>query len=97
MFEVILSEEALSDLDLAMDLYSNISFELGNKFMKCFDEWLLQLEEIPFFQIRYDEMRIRQVKKFPILLHYVLYETTKTAIIYGVRFAKANTDNYPKI
>ena len=38
MFEVILSEEALSDLDLAMDFYSNISFELGNKFMKCFDE-----------------------------------------------------------
>ena len=97
MFEVILSEEALSDLDLAMDFYSNISFELGNKFMKCFDESLLQLEEIPFFQIRYDEMRIRQVKKFPILLHYVLYETTKTAIIYGVRFAQLNPDNYPKI
>lgn len=65
--------------------------------MKCFDECLLQLEEIPFFQIRYDEMRIRQVKKFPILLHYVLYETTKTAIIYGVRFAQQNPDNYPKI
>ncbi len=97
MFEVILSEEALSDLDLAMDFYSNISFELGNKIMKCFDECLLQLEEIPFFQIRYDEMRIRQVKKFPILLHYVLYETTKTAIIYGVRFAQQNPDNYPKI
>ena len=97
MFEVILSEEALSDLDLAMDFYSNISVELGNKFMKCFDECLLQLEEIPFFQIRYDEMRIRQVKKFPILLHYVLYETTKTAIIYGVRFAQQNPDNYPKI
>lgn len=97
MFVVLLTKEAWADLDEINDFYSNISFELGNKFIHNFDECVLQLENIPFFQIRYDEIRIRQVRKFPIILHYILYESTKTAIVFGIRFAKSNPDNYPKI
>lgn len=97
MFDVKLSEDALSDLDLVMDYYSNISAELGDRFLQNFDKCLLELENLPFFQIRYDEMRIRQIKKFPILLHYIVYETTETIVVFGVRFAKANPENYPKI
>lgn len=96
MFEIIISEEALLDLDDAMDFYSNISFELGEKFMQQFDDSILQLENNPFFQIRYDEVRIRKIKIFPITLHFVINETSKTVIVYGIRFAKENPENYPK-
>ena len=97
MFEVKLTDEALVDLDLVNDFYSNISFELGIKFLEHFDDCLLQLENIPFFQIRYDEIRIRQIRKFPVLLHYILYESTKTVVIFGIRFAKSDPENYPSI
>jgi len=97
MFEIIVSDESLQDLDDVVDFYSNISLELGTRFITNFDECLLELENIPFFQIRYDEIRIRQVRKFPILLHYILSEKDKTATVYGIRFAKSNPDNYPKI
>lgn len=75
MFEVKLTDEAL--VDLVNDFYSNISFELGIKFLVHFDDCLLQLENIPFFQIRYDEIRIRQIRKFPVLLHYILMKARK--------------------
>lgn len=96
MFHVILSEEALQDLDDVLDFYSNISPRLGERLIKYFDECLLQLEDFPFFQIRYDEIRLRQIKKFPIILHFVIHED-KRIIIYGVRFAQQDPENYPKI
>lgn len=97
MFEVILSDEASLDLEDVINFYSNISFELGDRFITNFDDCLLELENIPFFQIRYDEIRIRQIRKFPVLLHYILYESTKTVVVYGIRFAKSDPENYPSI
>lgn len=57
MFTVLFSEEAMEDLEIAVDFYNNISVELGKKFIQNFDDASLQLETNPFFQIRYDEMR----------------------------------------
>lgn len=91
MFDVKISEEGLLELDAVTDFYSDISIELGERFLQNFDECLLELEQFPFFQIRYDEIRIRQVKNFPILLHYILYELTRTVVIFGVRFP----ENFP--
>lgn len=96
MFKVIFTEEALDDLDIAVEYYSNISIELGNRFIKNFDESALELENIPFFQIRYDEMRLRKINKFPVLFHFTV-TPNKNVIVHGVRFAKQNPDNYPKI
>lgn len=48
MFSVIFSEEAMKDLDIAVDYYSNISAELGNRFIQNFDKCSLQLENMPF-------------------------------------------------
>lgn len=97
MFEVQISEEALSDFDDAINFYSEISPELGKKFVKSFDETVLQLETFPFFQKRYNEIRIRQISNFPVLIHYILDKSNKTVTIYGVRFAKSNPENYPNI
>lgn len=86
----------MGDLDIVVEYYSNISVELGNKFIQNFDESSLQLENIPFFQIRYDEMRLRKINKFPVLLHFII-TPNKTVIVHCVRFAKQNPENYPKI
>ncbi|UJF30681.1 hypothetical protein L0B70_04645 [Kaistella sp. 97-N-M2] len=60
MFTVLFCEKAMEDLEIAVGFYNNISVELGKKFIQNFDETSLQLETNPFFQIRYDEMRIRR-------------------------------------
>jgi hypothetical protein len=97
MFEVQISEDALADFDDAIKFYSEISPELGRRFVKNFDITVLQLETFPFFQKRYDEIRIRQVNNFPVLIHYILNKLEKTIVIHGVRFAKSNPENYPNI
>lgn len=96
MFTVAFSEEAVEDLDIALEYYRNISLALCEKFIKHFDETTLQLENIPYFQIRYDEMRLRKIKKFPVILHFII-NSNKTVIVHGVRFAQQNPENYPKI
>lgn len=95
MFTVEFSEEALEDFETALEYYRDISFELGNKFTSNFDESASQLENIPFFQIRYDEMRLRKIKNFPIIIHFTI-STNKIVIVHGVRFAQQNPENYPK-
>lgn len=54
MFTVIFTEEAIDDLHIAIDYYTNISSQLGKRFIENFDKSSLELEYIPFFQIRYD-------------------------------------------
>lgn len=96
MFTVIFTEEAIDDLHIAIDYYTNISSQLGKRFIENFDKSSLELEYIPFFQIRYDEMRVRKISKFPLLLHFTITEN-KIVLVHGVRFAKQNPENYPKI
>lgn len=96
MFEIKIADDALFDLDSVIEFYSNISIELGEKFIKIFDKYLLELESFAHFQIRYDHVRIRQVKPFPIIIHYTLDEDKNKVTIYGVRFAQQNPKNYPK-
>ena len=96
MFTVIFTEEAIDDLDIAIEYYTNISSQLGKRFSENFDKSSLELENIPFFQIRYDEMRVRKISKFPLLLHFTITEN-QIVIVHGVRFAKQNPEKYPKI
>mgnify|MGYP003599940623 CR=1 FL=1 len=97
MFKVSILKSAKSDLRDGSDYYGAISKELKARFLTNFNDTLNQLKEIPYFQIRFDEFRLRQDKNFPVMVHYILYESTKTAIVFGIRFAKSNPDNYPKI
>lgn len=97
MFKVSILKSAKYDLRDASDYYGAISKELKAKFLSNFNDTLNQLKEIPYFQIRFDEFRMRQVKNFPVMVHYIINEGKKVVKVYGVRFAKSNPDNYPKI
>lgn len=49
MFTVIFTEEAIDDLNIAIDYYTTISSQLGDRFIENFDKSTLELENIPFF------------------------------------------------
>lgn len=97
MFKVLISKDAKIDLKDASDYYGLISKALKNKFLQNFHFTIEQLKEISYFQIRYDSFRMRQIKSFPVIIHYILDEEEGIIKIYGIRFAKQNPNNYPKI
>lgn len=87
MFEVYLTDDAIEDLDAICDYYGAISEIVENNFVQNFDATTKLLEDYPFFQIRYDNFRLKQIDGFPYLLHYIVYEASKTVLVYGIRHA----------
>lgn len=96
-FTVFLSDDALEDFEGVIDYYGLISKTVRTKFIKGFDKTMIILSENPYYQIRYDNIRLKQVKGFPILLHFIVYTETQTVVIYGVRHGRQNPENYPKL
>jgi len=92
MFEVYLDDNAIEDLDGICN-YSTISETVKNNFLQNFDATTKLLEDYPFFQVRYDNFRLKQINGFPYLLHYIVYEVSKTVIIYGIRYAGKESKN----
>lgn len=97
MFRILISKKSKSELKDASDFYGLISQKLKSRFLLNFNHTIEELKLNPYFQIRYDDFRMRQIKNFLVMIHYVIFEKIKTVKIYGIRFARANPDNYPKI
>jgi len=97
MFRILISKKSKSELKDASDFYGLISQQLKSRFLLNFNSTIEELKLNPYFQFRYNDFRMRQIKNFPVMIHYVIFEETKTVKIYGIRFAKANPENYPKI
>lgn len=97
MFKILILKSAKSDLSEISNFYKIVSINLQKKFLKNFHITLEQLAFSPYFQLRYDEFRMRQVHKFPIIIHFIINEENKTIKIFGIRHSKQNPENYPKI
>ena len=48
------------------------------------------------YQIKYDQMRLRIIHKFPYTIHYIVNEEHKTINIYGIRYAPSNPETWPR-
>ena len=83
---VLLAPSAIEDIQDGINYYKNIDFLLGKKFLEALKTTFKELKNNPFYQIRYENVRVRTVKKFPYVLHFVVEENS--VIIYGVRFSK---------
>ncbi|HWY10762.1 MAG TPA: hypothetical protein VN026_05520 [Bacteroidia bacterium] len=63
-FEIILEPEAIVDIQEGIDYYKSVSNELGKKFLFQVSNTLTELKQFPFYEIRYDEVRMRKIKVF---------------------------------
>jgi toxin ParE1/3/4 len=84
-FKIVLYDEAIADFNNALDYYRNISPAVTKKFHGAVNTTFNDLKKNPFYQIRYDNFRLKLVKKFPYILHFIIDGTTKTVFIYGIR------------
>ena len=85
-FGIVLSPAAIVDIQKGIDYYKEIDKALGIRFHAAVKSTFNELKKNPFYQIRYKEVRIRTVKKFPYIVHFVVKENE--VIVYGVRFDK---------
>lgn len=95
-FTIRVLASAEDDLDEAFEYYSDISPKLGQRFIKLLNTALNDLKKNPDYQIRYDNFRMKIVKKFPYVIHYILDEKRQIVFVYGIRNSYQNPDKYPK-
>ncbi|MEX2349381.1 MAG: type II toxin-antitoxin system RelE/ParE family toxin [Flavobacteriaceae bacterium] len=70
-FKVLFLKEAQDDFAESRNWYRKINPSLSARFTKDFKETIKSIQENPNkYQIRYDNNRVRLLRKFPYLIHY---------------------------
>lgn len=95
-FSIRVLAAAEEDLDEAFEYYADISPKLAERFIKIVNVALNDLKKNPHYQIRYDNFRMKIVKKFPYVIHYILDENRQIVFVYGIRNSYQDPDKYPK-
>lgn len=87
IYELIFRTEAENDLEDIQDYYNKISPSITDNFFAEFFETMDFIEDEPeLFQVRYREIRIAPLQRFPYGIHYK--ETGNKIIIYRVLHTK---------
>jgi hypothetical protein len=89
-FTVLFQNEALVQLQKSIDYYNNQKIGLGKRFGTAVYKASKNLENNPFYQVRYDNIRCLLVKKFPFMIHFSIDETLYYVHIYAVLHTSLN-------
>ncbi len=84
-FKVLLLDEAGNDFSNALEYYKKINLIIAHKFHKATSKSLNDLKKNPFYQIRYDDFRIKTIKNYPYVLHFTVNEQLNCVFVFGIR------------
>jgi hypothetical protein len=85
LFEILLSPDAISDIDYGFEFYNSKSDGLGFEFASTIDIYLIKIREVPTASaIRYDNIRVKPVSTFPYTIHYSIDENVNRIIIMRI-------------
>lgn len=93
VFNVIILERADLEIEEAYLYYENIQSGLGVKFILEYENYLNTLKNIPYFQQRYQSIRILPLKKFPYSIHFSVDELQKIVNIHAIICDYQNPDD----
>ncbi len=72
-FELVLSVDAIYDIDQAVDYYNGLSDGLGFEFTDTIDRYFSKIKQLPSGSaIRYEDIRVKPVDTFPFTIHYTV-------------------------
>ncbi len=91
-FKVIVLPTAIKDIQEIIDFYDTIQQGLSEKFDNELNDYFLTLQKNPFFQTRYINVRCLPLKKFPVMIHFLIDEKLKTVYIRAVLNTAKNPD-----
>ena len=84
MYEIIILVRADLEVDEIIEYYESISNGLGTKFNNEFEDYVETLKTFPFFEEKYNIVRILPLKKFPYTIHFTVDEFEKIVSIQAV-------------
>lgn len=74
--DLVLSANAIRDIDQAIDYYNSLSQGLGFEFADTIDRYFVKIQRLPSASaIRYDTIRVKPVDTFPFTIHYTITDT----------------------
>ena len=80
-FVVKILKRADLELEEIFLYYESISNDLADKFLSEYENHLNTLENIPFFEVKYNIIRKLPIKKFPYTIHFRVEENEKIVYI----------------
>jgi plasmid stabilization system protein ParE len=95
-FDVVILPQAEDDFRDAVNYYSDINQKLAKRFIKVTKSTVNELKKMPLYQIKYDQIRLRIIHKFPYAIHFSVNEELKIIYIWGIRYATSNPENWPR-
>ncbi|HBX51627.1 MAG: hypothetical protein A2275_09960 [Bacteroidetes bacterium RIFOXYA12_FULL_35_11] len=69
-FSIKTDPKAFDDIQNAIDYYNSQQQGLGKRFYSAVKQTFSTIKKNPGYQIRYDNIRCLQVKKFPYMVHF---------------------------
>ena len=87
------SPEAIYELQQAIEYYNLQRDGLGYEFIIAFETQIQQLSANPFTRaVRYLNVRLALIDRFPYAIHYIIKEESKTIIVQTVLSTFKNPD-----
>ena len=84
-FTILLSPEAIADIEYGFEYYNSKSLGLGFEFTNTINAYLAKINEVPTASaIRYDKIRVKPVDTFPYTIHFTIDEINNCIIILRV-------------
>lgn len=93
VFDVKTLKRAELELDEAVFYYENIKNGLGEKFLLDYENQLNTLYNFPFFENKYNIIRLLPFKKFPYTIHFTIDEFEKIVSIQAITCDFQNPEN----
>ncbi|SEF52875.1 hypothetical protein [Flavobacterium urumqiense] len=87
-YKITILPRAKQEVNEAAEYHESTRKGLGKLFYKEFKNYALTLTNIPFFEVKYNKIRILPLKKFPYTIHFTVDELEKIVSIQAV------TSNY---
>jgi len=84
MYEIIVLLRADLEVDEIAEYYESLSNGLGTKFFNEYQDYVETLKTFPFFEEKYNIVRILPLKKFPYKIHFTVDENEKLVSIQAV-------------
>lgn len=86
----------MEDLADALEWYQNISKTLGKKCLDLLQDKLELIQQFPdAFSVRYDNVRMAYLRKFPFAIHYMI--DSDKIIVLRVLHTRRDPDNWKEV
>jgi toxin ParE1/3/4 len=96
-YKIIVSPRAQKEIENAIDYYALYSLDAPANFIASLKEAYGTLENNPFFRVRYKNVRVLKIKKFPHSLHFIINEDKNTVRVLSCFHNKRSPNKRPRI